>query len=562
MLKNLVWRQDAAQTLSMPDQTLRAHFTDEVAPGLADRNVPKLRRLILLGLPLAFLLMIGILLTLVFRSDGQVTFSEIVLVALTALLSGWTAVPTANALIGLLAIPRHENQMSVLPLTVAILVTIRDEPAQNVILGKLALLRSLSGASQHTFSLHVLSDSTSIANIEEEQRIVRAAFPDPTFHCRRFNNADFKSGNIRNWIREHGVAYDAFIILDADSEMDCGTALSLANELSVDPACALIQTVPQVLSSGTLWQHMQSVASNTYGRLQGRGLAAWMGDESNYYGHNAIIRTQAFATSAGLPHLEGRGLWNGAILSHDFVEAALLRRAGWAVRLMPTETGSFEREPADIIAHLKRDERWCLGNFQHSRILGVAGLHPVSRFHLFSGMFTYLSSAVWLMTLLLWGVLDATKAGAGGALAVAAFLLISINLFLPRILGVIHAAAEMPERRWHIAGSALAETVFSSLVAPSLMMQRVMMIGRVLAARRIAWPKHSKSKHSVLAYFGFHIPELLAGLALMAFVEHGLLTFWFLPLSMCFAFTPVLSWISSKSFLKGAHEKLNTTTPL
>jgi membrane glycosyltransferase len=562
MLKNLAWQQDAAKTLLMPDQNLRAPFRDDMAPGLEDRKIPKLRRLVLLGLPLAFLMAVGGLLLLIFRGDGQLTFPETVLVVLMALLSGWSAVPTANAFIGLLDDPRQESKTSVSPLTVAILVTIRDEPAQNVIPGKLALLRALQGASEHTFSLHVLSDSTSIANVEEEQRMVRAAFPHPVFHSRRPSNIDFKSGNIRTWIREYGAAHDAFIILDADSEMDSETALLLADSLSADPACALIQTVPQVLLGGTLWQHMQSVASNHYGRLQGYGLAAWMGDESNFYGHNAIIRTSAFATCTGLPHLEGRGLWNGAILSHDFVEAALLRRAGWAVRLLPVATGSFEKEPADVIAHLKRDERWCHGNFQHSRILGAAGLHPVSRFHLLSGIFTYLSSVVWLLTLLLWAVLDATKAGVGGTLAAATFFLIAINLFLPRILGVIHATAQRPERRFHIAGNALAETVFSSLFAPSLMVQRVMMISRVLAARRMEWPTHEKARRSFLAYFTFHIPELLVGLALLAFVERGLLTFWFLPLGGCLAFTCVLSWLCNKPFKVGSHEELNGTTPL
>jgi membrane glycosyltransferase len=553
MLKKRAWQLEAAQSLTMPEQNFHANFKDDTAPGIANRKIPWLRRILMLGVALAFLLTIGTLLTLVFRSDGQITFSEIVLVVLMALLSGWTALPTANALIGLFSVSRQERETLVSPLAVAILVAIRDETAQHVIPGKIALLRALHGISQHSFSLHVLSDSTVTDSIEAEKQLVSAAFPRPVFHWRRSNNTDFKSGNIRNWICQQGAGYDAFIILDADSEMDRDTALSLVNELGADPACALIQTVPRVLSGGTLWQQMQSVASNHYGRLQGQGLAAWMGDESNYYGHNAIIRTSAFAACAGLPHLEGRGLWNGAILSHDFVEAALLRRAGWAVRLLPSATGSFEKEPADVIAHLRRDARWCLGNFQHGRILGAAGLHPVSRFHLLSGMFTYLSSVVWLVTLLLWVVIDATKAGVGGTLAVAAFLLIAFNLFLPRILGVFYAAALRPERSWYIARSALKETVFSSLFAPSLMVQRVMIVGRVLFARSLVWPTHDKSERSVLEYFSFHMPELLAGLALLAIIERGLLTAWFLPLGMCLAVTPLLSWVASKCLTMGMH---------
>jgi membrane glycosyltransferase len=401
MLSLVARQQNADKTLLMPDQALGSQFSDNLAPGLAGRQSRTAWRLVLIGLPLAFVMGVASLLVLVFH---PLTLAESVLIALMALLSGWGALPTANALIGLQAAPRNADARRAASLSVAILVTIRDENAQDVLLGKLELLRSLQRTSRHAFSLHVLSDSTTFAQVEGERRMVHAAFPLPVVHHKRRGNTDFKSGNIRNWVRTQGAVYDAFIILDADSEMDYKATVALADSLGADPACGLIQTVPVILQGGTWWQHMQAVASRSYGKLQGQGLAAWMGDESNYYGHNAIIRTKAFATCAGLPRLEGRGLWGGSILSHDFVEAALLRRGGWAVRLLPSATGSYEHAPADVIAHLKRDARWCLGNFQHSRILKAAGLHPVSRFHMISGVFTYLSSAMWLSTVLLWGV--------------------------------------------------------------------------------------------------------------------------------------------------------------
>jgi membrane glycosyltransferase len=307
---------------------------------------------------------------------------------------------------------------------------------------------------------------------------------------------------------------------------------------------------------------MQSVASRHYGGLQGQGLSIWMGDEANYYGHNAIVRTEAFAASAGLPHLKGSGLWNGTILSHDFVEAALLRRAGWAVKLLPCAAGSYEQAPADVISHLKRDARWCLGNFQHSRILGAARLHPISRFHLLSGVFTYLSSAVWLATLLLWGALDLTETGVGGVLTTAAFFLIVINLLLPRVLGVIHATVHSPVHCWSIAKDALKETLFSSLIAPSLMLQRVMIILRLLTNRRVTWAPHEKTGRSLPDSCIFHMVEVLVGLGLLASFERGFLTSWFLPLAVCLALTPVLSWISARQTSAGSHEKLNTATTL
>jgi membrane glycosyltransferase len=562
MLKRVQREQVSPEILLMPDQNLDASFVDDDAPNLEGRCVPRFLRIALLGLPLIFSTMVAATLAMAFRNDGQLTAVEVILVALMALLAGWEAVPSANAIIGLFSTKKSRPPGSKASLAVAILVTLRDESANGVIVGKLDLLRSLQHTSRHSFVVHVLSDSSVSSHIAEEQHLISAAFPLPIFYHHRPHNTDFKSGNIRNWIRTRGAAYDALIILDADSELDHRTAVALADALAADPACGLIQTVPTVLPGKTHWQGMQSIASRTYGELQGVGLSTWMGDEANYYGHNAILRTKAFAACAGLPHIKGRGLWNGTILSHDFVEAALLRRAGWAVRILPASTGSFEQAPTDIIAHLKRDARWCLGNFQHSRLLGAAGLHAISRFHLISGIFTYLSSAVWLATLVMWAMFDSTQTGVGGRLAAAAFVLIAVNLLLPRVLGVFHAVQRARTERLPIAKAAIIETFLSSFFAPSLMLQRVRIIGGVFISRKLVWAPFEKSTRNLVDYFTFHAVEVLAGLGLLASMERGLLTFWFLPLAVCLTFTPLLSWFVAKAVPSVAHEKLNVSTPL
>jgi membrane glycosyltransferase len=562
MLQQVARRQDAVEGISMPDQVLFKPFTDSSALNLMNRASSLAARFIVFGLPLVFSLLVGSILVLSFQSDGQLEASECVLIVLMALLCCWEAIPSTNAIIGPYVSPKSLQAKSSSPLTIAILATIRDEAAHDVIRMKVDLLRALQNQSRHAFSLHVLSDSSSLSQMEHEMHLVRMARPLPVFYRHRIVNTDFKSGNIRNWIETGGAAYDAFITLDADSEIDYNTALTLADALSSDSACGLIQTLPSVQRGKTIWQDMQAIASQLYGGLQGRGLSKWMGDEANYYGHNAIIRTKAFAASGGLPHLKSPGLWNGTILSHDFVEAALLRRAGWAVRLMPVESGSFEQAPDDVIAHLKRDARWCLGNFQHSRILCAAGLHMLSRFHLLSGIFTYLSSALWMATLVLWGTLDATQTGVGGRLAMASVLLIAINLLLPRILGVVHAMASARARRWTVLTDTLKETLFSSFVAPSLMVQRVMIIGRVLSNQSVTWAPQDKASRGFIDYFLFHVVEVLVGLGLLASIERGFLTSWFLPLAICLAVTPILSWFSARPRRNTTHENLNDKTPL
>jgi membrane glycosyltransferase len=547
MLKPVQRAQGLPTTLLMPRQDLSRPFQDVLAPDLSNQEKPYIARLALLTWPVLFSLAIAIGLATVFYSDSKLTLSEIMLIMLMALLAGWEAIPGANAMIGLFAKQKSRPTPSATNLRIAILATIRDEKARDVITGKITLLQSLQHHRRHSFALHVLSDSSDSSQILEEQDLVMAALPLPVFHHHRSINVDFKSGNIRNWIVQWGADYDAFIILDADSELDSRTAISLADAMAADPNCGLIQTIPIVLPGHTRWQNMQSIASSTYGNLQGQGMAAWMGNEANYYGHNAIIRTKAFAACAGLPHLEGHGLWNGPILSHDFVEAALLRRAGWAVQLMPSLSESSEQAPTDIIAYLKRDARWCLGNFQHGRILRAAGLHHLSRFHLINGILSYVSSAVWLTTLMLWALVGGAQNGAGAHAAAFVFGLIATNLLLPRILGVVQSARKNAGSGWKIVKAAFVETLFSSLAAPSLMLQRVKIIIGVLANRKLTWPPLEKAKRGLWDYWSFHWLEVLSALGLFAMVERGFLTPWFLPLALCLSVTPLSSWYGAQS---------------
>lgn len=531
----------------MPDQNLQMAFIDDNAPAIAAWRRPTAARILLFCFPAGFAALVATMLHFGFRVDGQLSYSEVVLIWLVTLLAAWEAVPTANAVIGLGAVRKKTELGRAKPLSVAILVTIRDEDAHDVIPRNLVLLRMLQGASSHSFSLQILSDSSSPRHIGYEQGLVSRSCDLPATYHHREANTDFKSGNVRNWIEGQGADYDACIILDADSEIDRDTALMLCDELAADPACGLVQTVPRVKAGQTVWQSLQAVASQLYGGLQGQGMAKWMGDEANYFGHNAIFRTTAFATCAGLPRLKGRALWNGPILSHDFVEAALLRRAGWGVRLLPVAGDNFEQAPVDVIAHIKRDARWCYGNFQHARVLGAAGLHPVSRLHLLSGIFTYLSSAVWLATLVLWAMLDAARTGVSGMLAACTITLIAANLLMPRLLGAFDAlrgnSGEF--QTWRSLKNVLAETLFSSLIAPSFMLQRVMIMFGVFLSRGIVWAAHGNRVRGFTDVLFFHCGEIIIGLGLMALMERGTLTFWFLPLAACFLLAPVLSWFAS-----------------
>ena len=199
------------------------------------------------------------------------------------------------------------------------------------------------------------------------------------------------------------------IVLDADSDMSAGAMITLARAMAADPKSGIIQSLPLLQNRWTPFARMTQFAGRVYGPLVAAGLSAWHGRDGNYWGHNAIIRTRAFAEACGLPELKGRKPFGGHVLSHDFVEAALIRRAGWAVYMLPGLTGSYEETPPCLIDLATRDRRWAQGNLQHMKIVGAKGLHWVSRVHLIQGIMSYLASPLWLM-LLLAGLLLATVA--------------------------------------------------------------------------------------------------------------------------------------------------------
>ncbi|MCU0900788.1 MAG: glucans biosynthesis glucosyltransferase MdoH, partial [Cypionkella sp.] len=366
----------------MPDQNLCAAFRDAHAPGVqSDGRTLALRALVLL-VPLCVTGSLGWLSVGWFAQDGRLSLVEIALTGTTGFAFFWVVLSAATATLGLFWRARTRAE-PLHGLNVAILLPMYGEPAKETIGHAVRLLAGLSGRGRHGFALHILSDTrASLAAAQEETVVADMRQRHPCLsiaYRRRAQNIDYKSGNIRDWVQSCGRDHDAMLILDADSIMGPATVLRMADALAQEPGTGLIQTVPRVLPGQTVWQGLQSLASEVYGVNMGRGFAMWTGAEGNFMGHNALVRVGAFAASAGLPHLSGPAPRGGVILSHDFVEAALLRRAGWGVRMMPEAEDSFEDTPETLFGYLKRDRRWCQGNLQHLRLLCTPGLHPMSR---------------------------------------------------------------------------------------------------------------------------------------------------------------------------------------
>ncbi|MGL5009724.1 MAG: glucans biosynthesis glucosyltransferase MdoH [Paracoccaceae bacterium] len=552
-LRQLPVAAPSAPPLTMPDQDLTAPFRDPAAPGIRTGLRTQVLRALVLIVPLLVTAGLGWISIGWFALDGRLTLAEGALVAVTVFAFYWVVQSVATSVLGLFwrAAPQAEALNG---LQVAILLPMYGEHAKITVGNAVTLLQGLSGSSRHGFSLHVLSDTRDpVAALAEEAAVaaLRRSHPRLALHYRhRPQNLDYKSGNIRDWVQRSGQGYDAMLVLDADSIMGPKAVIAMANAMALNAGLGLIQTVPRVLPGRTLWQGLQSFASEVYGSNLGRGFAMWAGPVANFFGHNALIRTRAFAASAGLPHLPGRAPRGGVILSHDFVEAALLRRAGWGVQVMPEAADSYEDTPATLAGYLRRDRRWCQGNMQHLRLLATRGLHPLSRFHLVQGAMAYLASVWWLALLVLWTVLGQDGVipdffAANPAMPVWPALppitqatlaaLVGAMLLAPKLLGI---AAYLRDNRLTLtqipafAGMVVTEITLSVLLAPMLMVHQVRAVLRTMLGFDGGWTPHQLDRPDLLTLIRFHATETVFGFSLLGLALVGHLNPWLLPVAI------------------------------
>ena len=382
------------------------------------------------------------------------------------------------------------------------------------------------------FDLFILSDTTNPdVWLEEELAWAQLRREAPNgrdvglgeiYYRRRPRNVGRKAGNIEDFCERWGPDYRYMIVLDADSVMAGETLLALVERMEDDLDCALMQAPPVPVNKTSLFARMQQFAASVYGPIFTVGLAAWAGEDGNYWGHNAIIRVDPFTDHCGLPKLPGIEPLGGEILSHDFVEAALLRRAGWRVRLAPDLGGSYEETPANLLDFAARDRRWCQGNLQHLKLLLALGWHPVSRLHLTMGVMSYVAAPLWLLFMLL-GVLelirrrwlveavpiDPLTGGVGQpylredpriiSLAIGLFVLTMAMLLLPKLWSYFllfrqTRRLKLQGGRFRAGVSVLIETVLSVLVSPVMMAFHTVFVVTNLMGRKVGWNAQSRGE--------------------------------------------------------------------
>lgn len=401
------------------------------------------------------------------------------------------------------------------------------------------------------------------------------------YYRRRAQNTARKSGNIEDFCNRWGAEYDFMLVLDADSLMTAETIVKMARLMEANPHAGIIQASPQMVNSTSMFARMQQFAGKVAGPVVGAGLAYWQAGNSNYWGHNAIIRTRAFIDCCGLPKLKGKGPFGGFILSHDFVEAALIARGGWSAWLLPELKGSYEECPPSMIDFAARDRRWCQGNLQHIKVLISRGLHPVSRVHFLTGIMSYLSSPLWLLFLLAglsmvlfrefippqyfgqtyslfpnWPVFD--KYGTIGL-----FVLSMAMLLVPKFLGLAaylkgnagkngrtDGVCGYVRSAWNAGKSLGLEIVVSTLMAPVMMLFQSKFVFDILRGKSVGWNAQNRGDEGTSWQTAWQIHKwhtvLGAVTALVVWKYAHVLFWWLLPITLGLVLAVPLSVISSR----------------
>lgn len=515
--------------LSRPstDTALRGHALRRTRSRLPWVWTARYRRVLLILMVLAPSFVASAFMVNVLPHQGK-TWLEVIIVLFFGALFGWISIGFWTALFGFYTLVRKRDRFVITSLDekqeepiaagtrTAIVMPICEEPVERVFAGLRAIYESLerTGALEH-FDFFVLSDSNNPSTyVREEEAWAKWCRSigryDKIFYRRRKVRLKRKSGNVADFCRRWGKSYPYMIMLDADSIMRGEALVRLVQMMERNPTVGMIQTAPVAVSRRSLLARAQQFAGRVYGPMFAAGLHFWQLGDGQYWGHNTILRISAFADHCGLPRLPGKPPLGGEIMSHDFVEAALMGRAGWTLWLAFDLDGSYEEVPSTLLEEMGRDRRWCQGNLQHLRLLFSEGLFGAHRALFVNGVLSYVSALLWFTFLSLStaeAILDAIQEPEyfphGPSLfpewpiwrpdwAIALLSVTAAILFLPKVLSVGLILLKEKRGRWFGGGprlilSALLEVILSSLLAPIRMIFHSRFVIQNLLGRTVQW---------------------------------------------------------------------------
>jgi membrane glycosyltransferase len=477
----------------------------------------------------------------------------------------------------------HPDEVAGRPLSsrTAVVMPIYNEDTTRVIAGLDVIWSSLKAdPHQAAFDLFILSDTRKpqIATAEEaawRALVTRHRAQGRIFYRRREQNVGRKAGNIADFVRSWGGAYDYAVVLDADSIMTGDAIVTLARLMDAHPEAGIMQALPMPAGRETLFARLIQFGARLNSLMLASGLAYWQLGEGNYWGHNAILRLRQFAQFCDLPRLPGAPPLGGEILSHDFVEAAFMRRAGHQVWLLADLGGSWEEVPSNVIDYAARDRRWAQGNLQHLGLLPMRGLHWLSRIHLITGVLSYATSPIWLVVLTLSSIIVCMDALQGiqyfapgsytlfpswpesRATEIVALLSGTLTvLLMPKVLGMTLALVDPKLRRGYggatrLIASVLVEQVFSTLLAPAMMVFHTTFVITTLAGHPVTWNSQERGDRGIgfLEALNRHKWQILLGLvwgaAIMLIAPRYI--WWMMPILAGLVLSVPLTMLTSRA---------------
>ncbi|MES0883052.1 glucans biosynthesis glucosyltransferase MdoH [Roseibium sp. SCP14] len=469
------------------------------------------RRFIFLSLLVVSFLSLTALMTVTLTPGGLTPLDLFILFCFMVTLP-WTIIGFWNAVIGLLVMRVSKNPVeavcpidagdpdSPLKSSTALLSCIRDEDTESLEVNLSAMVSHLirAGQADH-FTLYVLSD-TSMDDIALQEQQMSARLSErfqgqmDVIYRRRSLNTGFKAGNIEDFCDRWGDEHDFALVLDADSYMSAEAMVDLVRRMEANPKVGILQSLVVGLPTDSAFARIFQFGMRLGMRSYTIGSAWWQGDCGPYWGHNALLRLKPFKEHCRLPVLPGKGPLAGTILSHDQVEAVLMRRAGYEVRVLPLETGSYEVNPPHILEFIRRDLRWCQGNLQYRRLLSMPGLKPVSRAQLFLAILMFLGSPAWIGFMTAAAVLGMTTdyAPYRTDTGLALFATILTMVFAPKLATVADVLARADLRKAfggpiRVVTSVFTEILYSAMLAPIMAVAHTLFMGGLIAGKTIGW---------------------------------------------------------------------------
>lgn len=431
----------------------------------------------------------------------------------------------------------------------AVVMTLRNEDPSRALFRLKTVKSSLDKTGEGSaFDYYILSDTSDLGVAATEHKLIdvwRAAdgSHDRIIYRRRADNSGFKAGNVRDFCARWGGAYDLMLPLDADSLMTGNAIVRLVRIMQAHPRIGILQSLVVGAPSSSAFARIFQFGMRHGMRAYTMGQSWWVGDCGPYWGHNALVRIKPFVEHCDLPVLPGSPPLGGHVLSHDQVEATLMRRAGFEVRVMPVEDGSYEDNPPDALAFIGRDVRWCQGNMQYLKLLSMPGLLPISRFQLLWAILMFIGIPAWtlMIGLLPLATMDAQNDALFPVHSAQALYVVFLLMFLsPKIAGLIDSILSPGEVRrfggWPLfaAGTAI-EIVFSFLQgAVTTIRTSIFMLGLPFG-KSIVWNGQKRDGHGVswLAASAALWPQLLFGIAVCGslLMLSPTVLLWSLPLT-------------------------------